>query len=68
VRGGRLHEIVGSRAEQPLDAGHLQRLVPDIASRDLYVCGPSGFMKQLIAQARRLGVRSERIHHEDFEF
>jgi predicted ferric reductase len=68
VRGGRLHEIVGSRAEQPLDAGHLQRLVPDIAGRDLYVCGPSGFMKQLIVQARLLGVRSERIHHEDFEF
>ena len=68
VRGGRLHEIVGSRAEQPLDAGRLQRLVPDIAGRDLYVCGPSGFMKQLIAQARLLGVRDERIHHEDFEF
>lgn len=67
-RGGRLHEIVGSRAHRLLDAGHLRRLVPDIAGRDLYVCGPSGFMDQLIGQARALGVPDDRIHHEDFAF
>jgi ferredoxin-NADP reductase len=67
-RGGRLHEIVGSRAHRLLDAGHLRRLVPDIAGRDLYVCGPSGFMDQLIGQARALGVPYDRIHHEDFAF
>jgi ferredoxin-NADP reductase len=67
-RGGRLHEVVGSRAQRPLDAGHLRRLVPDIAARDLYVCGPGEFMKQLIGQARSLGVPDGRIHHEDFAF
>ena len=50
------------------DAYNLRRLVPDIAARDLYVCGPGGFMKQLIGQARALGVPDGRIHHEDFAF
>jgi ferredoxin-NADP reductase len=67
-RRGRLYEVVGPRAQAPLDAGHLQRLVPDITARDLYVCGPDGFMKQLIGQARSLGVPDGRIHHEDFAF
>ena len=61
-------EVVGPRAQAPLDAGHLQRLVPDITTRDLYVCGPGGFMKQLIGQARSLGVPEGRIHHEEFAF
>jgi ferredoxin-NADP reductase len=68
ARGGRLFEVVGSRSQRPLDAGNLRRLVPDIATRDLYVCGPGGFMKQLIGQARSLGVPEGRIHHEEFAF
>ncbi len=67
-RRGQLHEVVGSRTQAPLDAGYLRRLVPDIATRDLYVCGPGGFMKQLIGQARSLGVPEGRIHHEEFAF
>ena len=44
VRGGRLHEIVGQRGPSSLSTpATWQRLVPDIAGRDLYVCGPSGF-------------------------
>jgi ferredoxin-NADP reductase len=68
ARGGRLHEVVGSRAHRPLNATHLQRLVPDIANRDLFVCGPGGFMKEFIGEARTLGLPERRIHHEDFEF
>lgn len=67
-RGGRLHEVVGPRSKAPLDADHLRRLVPDIADRDLYVCGPGGFMEHLIAGARSLGVPGKRIHYEDFAF
>jgi ferredoxin-NADP reductase len=67
-RGGRLHEVVGPRAQRPLDAPHLYRMVPDIAQRDLYVCGPSGFMEHLIREAHSLGVPPERIHREDFTF
>jgi len=67
-RGGQLHEVIGPRSHARLDAQGLAELVPDIAARDLYVCGPSGFMQSVIAAARNLGVRGERIHHEDFAF
>jgi len=67
-RGGRLHEVVGPRSQAPLDAPALHRLVPDIAQRDVYVCGPGGFMRSFIDAARSLGVPTGRIHHEDFAF
>jgi ferredoxin-NADP reductase len=67
-RGGHLYQVVGPRTQAPLDARRLQRLVPDIATRDLYVCGPGGFMTQLADDARALGVPAGRIHHEDFAF
>jgi len=67
-RGGRLHKVVGPRSQAPLDAPAIGRLVPDIAQRDVYVCGPGGFMKSFIAAARTLGVPQARIHHEDFAF
>ena len=67
-RGGRLHEVVGPRAQARLDAPALSRLVPDIAQRDVYVCGPGGFMRSLIDAARSLGVPTGHIHHEDFAF
>jgi predicted ferric reductase len=68
ARGGRLHEVVGPRSQTPLDAPTLNRLVPDIARRDVFVCGPGGFMRSFIAAARSLGVPPARIHHEDFAF
>ena len=67
-RAGRLHELVGPRARFPLDAGALQRLVPDLARRDLYVCGPKGFTQELIGSALTLGVPEAQIHYEDFAF
>jgi predicted ferric reductase len=67
-RGGRLHEVVGPRSRVPLDAGALQRLVPDLARRDLYVCGPKGFTQELIGSALSLGVPESQIHYEDFAF
>jgi predicted ferric reductase len=67
-RGGRLHEVVGSRTQAPLDAPALAGMVPDIARRDVYVCGPGGFMNGLVSAARSLGVPPQRIHHEDFAF
>ena len=67
-RGGRLHQVVGPRSQAPLDAPVMSRLVPDIAQRDVYVCGPGGFMHGIIDAASSLGVPPERIHHEDFAF
>ncbi len=67
-RGGRLHEVVGPRSSAPLNEAALRRLVPDIAERDVYVCGPQGFIHNLRAAARGLGVPRRRIHHETFAF
>ena len=44
----------------------LQRLVPDIAERVAYVCGPPGMMDVVIRSLRTLGVPSDQIRTEDF--
>jgi len=67
-RGGRLHEIVGPRHRVRLDAHVLRRLVPDLAERDVYVCGPGGFSSGTVAAAERLGVAKDQIHAETFGF
>ncbi len=67
-RGGQFHELIGSRHEVRFDAGALRRLVPDLASCDVYVCGPDGFSKRVVASARKLGVPRDKIHHEAFTF
>lgn len=67
-RGGRFHEVVGSRHRVRLDAATLRRLVPDIAKRDVYICGPAGFNELVVAAASKLGVRRDRIHQEGFSF
>jgi ferredoxin-NADP reductase len=42
--------------------------VPDIAVRDVYVCGPGGFSSEVAGIARRLRVPREQIHIEAFRF
>jgi predicted ferric reductase len=64
--GGRVHELVGPREQVPLDAAALRRLVPDLARRDVYVCGPAGFSDLVVASAREAGVPGDRIHVESF--
>jgi len=59
---------MGPRSQAPLNAPALSRLVPDIAERDVYVCGPGGFMRSFIDAAGSLGVPANHIHHEDFAF
>jgi predicted ferric reductase len=51
-------------ADEPLAA--LGSLVPDIAQRDVFVCGPPAMMTAVIATARRLGVPRRHIHAERF--
>ena len=67
-RGGQLHELLGPRSHARLDAQGLGDLVPDVTERDIYVCGPTGFMHSLIGAARELGVPDKRIHREEFAF
>jgi predicted ferric reductase len=65
-RNGRLHELVGAREQALLDERSLQSLVPDLHRRDIYVCGPEGFVTSIVEVATRLGLPSEAIHHEAY--
>jgi predicted ferric reductase len=66
-RHGRMVELVGSRSRHRLDDPQvLYSLVPDMASRDLFVCGPEGFSTGVISAAKRIGVPNVAIHCEAF--
>jgi predicted ferric reductase len=65
---GRYHEVLGDRSTVRMGASSLRRLVPDIAQRDVYVCGPEGFNELVVAGASRLGVPTGSIHEERFSF
>jgi ferredoxin-NADP reductase len=67
-RRGRLQEIVGSRHKVRLNARVLRSLVPDIAYRDVYICGPAGFSAEIADAAQQLGADAEQIHTETFGF
>ncbi len=68
AREGRYYEVLGSRDEANLDDETLARLVPDISTHDIFVCGPAGFTDGIVASARRLGVPHAQVHHESFTF
>jgi ferredoxin-NADP reductase len=65
-RGGQLHELTGSRAQATIDQYSLRRMVPDLTERDVYVCGPEGFVTEIVGLVRWLGVPDEAIHHEAY--
>lgn len=65
-RHGRLHELIGTRDSAGLDERSLPRLVPDLHQRDVFVCGPEGFVAAVVDLVRRLRVPDEAIHHEAF--
>lgn len=68
ARDGRLFELVGPRARTPLDERALRTVAPDIAERDVFVCGPDGFTESLAGELRAAGVPADRIHFETFTF
>ena len=43
-------------------------IVPDIAYRDVYICGPDGFSADIADAALQLGTAPEQIHTEAFGF
>lgn len=49
-----------------LDAQRLRGLCPDLGERDIYLCGPAGFMTQMLADLRALNVDMARVHTERF--
>jgi predicted ferric reductase len=68
-RGADLHYVVGDHREEALlSPEHLQRLVPDIAARDVYVCGPPGMTEAMRASLGRSGVPRRQIVIERFAY
>lgn len=67
-RDGELLELVGPRSRVQLNDRVFGALIPDIAERDVYICGPTGFTASVRRAAQALGVPDERIHHETFAF
>ncbi|MFF0721898.1 ferric reductase-like transmembrane domain-containing protein [Micromonospora sp. NPDC003816] len=71
ARGVRIWYVVGSRNDpgprQVMSPDGLRRLVPDVARRDVYLCGPPGLVEQSRRLLRRIGVPRRQIHVGTFE-
>jgi predicted ferric reductase len=68
-RGAEIHYVVGDHRDGDfLSAEHLLRLVPDIAARDVYVCGPPAMTEATRASLGRSGVPGRHIFTERFAF
>jgi predicted ferric reductase len=73
LRGVTIHYLVGRRGSRempadPLDPRALRSLVPDIAERDVFVCGPAGMMDRVLGSLRWLRIPEAQIHYERFAF
>jgi ferredoxin-NADP reductase/DMSO/TMAO reductase YedYZ heme-binding membrane subunit len=66
ARGGRLLAAFGSRHRVTLDPHTLTRHIPDLAGRDVFICGPEAFAATVAGAARRAGVAPGRLHVEGF--
>ena len=75
--GGRVFYLPGRRlpgrsswlpdsAARRGDVEVLRQLVPDVAARDVFVCGPDPWMKAVEEAVLAAGVAPERIHSERF--
>jgi predicted ferric reductase len=65
-RRGQLHVLLGHREQASIDERSLRSLVPDLDRRDVFVCGPEGFVAGIVDLVKSLGVPDEAIHHEAF--
>ncbi|WP_413798421.1 ferric reductase-like transmembrane domain-containing protein [Streptomyces iranensis] len=68
ARGAAVHYVVDEPTaySSPLTAGALRALVPDIAERDVYLCGPPGMTEAALCALREAGVPRRCVHHESF--
>jgi predicted ferric reductase len=69
ARGATVHYLVGDHRGEGRDLlspVHLLQLVPDLAERDVYLCGPPAMTAALERNLRAAGVRRGRLHLERF--
>lgn len=69
-RGGSLHVLAGPRQwftrDDPFAPTALGALVPDVAARHVFVCGPASLEAAVMTGMRKSGVPLGHIHHERF--
>ena len=69
-RGARVEYVVGDHSTEQgqdlLSPTHLEQLVPDIAERDVYICGPAGMIDNIVPNLRRANVPRRHLHVERF--
>jgi predicted ferric reductase len=69
-RGMTVHNVVGDHAtpegRELLSPAHLKELVPDVADREVYLCGPIAMIEVLQGELRRAGVPRRHLHVERF--
>jgi ferredoxin-NADP reductase/predicted pyridoxine 5'-phosphate oxidase superfamily flavin-nucleotide-binding protein len=60
-------DVVGEHYDRKgrVSAKLIQQVVPDLLA-DFYLCGPTGFLTEVISGLDALGVRKDRIHFESF--
>jgi predicted ferric reductase len=72
LRHAKLWFVVGGRRDPGprhlFTARGLQELVPDIADRDVYICGPDGLVRSSLSALQKLKVPRRQIHLDPFEF
>ncbi|QIJ65327.1 ferredoxin reductase family protein [Streptomyces sp. JB150] len=66
AKGAELYLVTGPATPDRLAPAELARLVPDIADRDVYLCGPPGMTAAVRRSLRELGVSAPQIHFERF--
>ncbi|MCW2634122.1 MAG: putative oxidoreductase [Blastococcus sp.] len=57
---------LGAGVGEADDATVLRRWVPDLAERDVYVCGPEGWLEDVRRAALAVGLPPDRFHVESF--
>jgi predicted ferric reductase len=70
-RGAQVHVLAGRTGSgnpplAPFEPENLAALVPDIADRDVFVCGPNAMTAAVLRSLRRLGVPRGQVHAERF--
>ena len=65
-RGIKVHYLVGSRTEYPINEVTLKKYAPRFADSDVYVCGPESLIDDVIEACKEAGIPKDRVHHEAF--
>ncbi|MEU1184767.1 ferredoxin reductase family protein [Streptomyces sp. NPDC005820] len=66
AKGAELHLVTGPPVPDRLAPRELAALVPDIAERDVFLCGPPPMMNAVLGSLRELDVPRTQIHFERF--